>query len=1396
MGIPKFYRYIAQRWPAIQQEVESHETVPEYDNLYLDMNSILHNCTRTPSVNVILTDEMVCQKVFAYIDHLFNCVKPQSTIYLAIDGVAPRAKINQQRSRRFRAAQEFEEARDEAIENGTYIQPPPEDENTFYKSSISPGTVFMAKMSEQLKYFIHDKVSNDNSWKNINVIFSGHEVPGEGEHKIMEYIRSLKSSPNYNINTRHCIYGLDADLIMLGLVTHEPYVSILREEVFFGKQNEKIVTLDNQKFYLLHISIVREYLKLEFDTLIKDMQFEYDFERVLDDFVLAMMAIGNDFLPHLPDLEINKGAFDYILQGFKSIFQDLTGYMSENAVINFEKFGVWVNFLANIEKALFEKQDVDVTWFNQKMIELSKESENKRNAIGRSVLIKDQKKIIGYLRKWVYKNAQTLLGPELFKNPPILNLNKNNIVLSESDPETFELLKTFAHKLNYNLIHSASTNEYSIKMFIEEKYQTETETQEDMEERVREARQIFRNYDHSVVFEDQETLNEKKLMIEERFDTWKAGYYKKKMHLDYIQKPHDVVELAENYAEGLQWVMYYYYRGCASWNWYYKYHYAPRISDLASGFQKKFEFELGTPLLPFVQLMAILPPLFKINVPSAFRHLMVDENSPIIDAYPTDFEIDLNGKRQAWEAVILLDAIDINRLKDAMEPHYNKLTEEEKQRNTHGHDIIFIYDSQVDNVYKSPLNGLFQSLPNNHCVEQPYILQQLPLDKIKFGLHDGVMVGKQSFSSFPSLHYLPFSFDTEHNETRVFNMGSKDLSVVLHFDQNDISTVNDETIIHSYLGKNVYTRYPNVRLSKVHAISTAEGRFVLDKHGKVNQISHRNVNNFNRDASKLESNLKSRFAFIIGKVRFIFEVLPVEGVIRAEDGSYKLSFTTPNEPEIYPFQLIVDEVGNDDIRFVEKDPIAIEDEFPLGSEHIFLGDFAYGAQCSVSGYSDDKKTLKLKVDTSSVIDNSIPFVKAVADTDNKALKYYPQYQITKKLNLSPIFFSRILGRLYVVFKNSRNNLGFNLVDMQDNFRALGYAEKEVNWSFSDMVVTLFKEFKARYPLLFNGINDLMKSVSKNARVPNIVIEDLYNNNAKEFEAEISSFKKWRDEIKDNSVYVSVFSKSLSRNGMAEVEKIAIMNDKAQSKVPTYKKLASVPTSAIMDPEESYGLLRTQRFDLGDRVSYIQHHGKIPYGSRGTVIGYLHEGTVTNIQVLFDQEVVSGNTLGDRIQTTRAILLSKSVLLNISSRSLIFKDPTADVADKQAEQINKVSAEEKKKKAKELLKVIKANDAKKPPAQLIDKTGGLKKKLEDQKKAEAAKKSSQTTSKKPKSDHKPKDKNAPKSENKPKAKNAPKSENKPKAKKAPKSENKPKAKNAPKPDAKTENTEQKPSVSVA
>jgi 5'-3' exoribonuclease 2 len=102
---------------------------------------------------------------------------------------------------------------------------------------ITPGTTFLWNVGLKIREYIREKVKNDRLWKNLTVVFSDASCPGEGEHKIMEFIRQQRASEGYDPNQVHCIYGADADLIMLGLATHEPRFYIIREVVVTA--NEK-----------------------------------------------------------------------------------------------------------------------------------------------------------------------------------------------------------------------------------------------------------------------------------------------------------------------------------------------------------------------------------------------------------------------------------------------------------------------------------------------------------------------------------------------------------------------------------------------------------------------------------------------------------------------------------------------------------------------------------------------------------------------------------------------------------------------------------------------------------------------------------------------------------------------------------------------------------------------------------------------------------------------------------------------------------------------------------------------------------------------------------------------------------------------------------------------------
>ncbi|XP_028587031.2 5'-3' exoribonuclease 1 [Podarcis muralis] len=365
MGVPKFYRWISERYPCLSQVVKEHQ-IPEFDNLYLDMNGIIHQCSHPndDDVHFRISEDKIFADIFHYLEVLFRIIKPRKVFFMAVDGVAPRAKMNQQRGRRFRSAKEAEDKIKKALEKGETLP----TEARFDSNCITPGTEFMARLHEHLKYFVNMKISTDKSWQGVTVYLSGHETPGEGEHKIMEFIRSEKAKPDHDPNTRHCLYGLDADLIMLGLTSHEPHFSLLREEVRFGgKKSQRACAPEETTFHLLHLSLMREYIDYEFSPVKDKISFTYEVDRIIDDWILMGFLVGNDFIPHLPHFHINHDALPLLYRTYMDILPKLGGYINESGHLNLPRFEKYLTKLSDFDREHFSEIFLDLKWFESKV---------------------------------------------------------------------------------------------------------------------------------------------------------------------------------------------------------------------------------------------------------------------------------------------------------------------------------------------------------------------------------------------------------------------------------------------------------------------------------------------------------------------------------------------------------------------------------------------------------------------------------------------------------------------------------------------------------------------------------------------------------------------------------------------------------------------------------------------------------------------------------------------------------------------------------------------------------------------------------------------------------------------------------------------------------------------
>ena len=360
MGIPLYFKTISSNFPeTIISNLEQINENGLHNFLFFDLNCLIHPCCRTILKNYsqknmskdVLETRMLTEIILS-MEKIIEITKSRN-IYIAIDGVAPFSKMNQQRQRRYKSMLEKQIDRDicEKIKtkNGgnnsnnisnSNSNPHSQDNTIWDTNAISPGTKFMKKLKER----ISTTIKTTNFGENIdNVIFSSSDEPGEGEHKILQYIK------NNTINDNIVIYGLDADLIMLSMSSGLNNIYLLREAVEFGK-------IIPDKYLYLDI----DHLKYGLILTIKDQIYEFDncyqfdnkiIDNIIDDYIFICYFLGNDFVPHMPGLDLKNGGHDIIMEIYVSILVNYGDFM-----VNRKRMKVNYKFLLGLLSKLTQRE--------------------------------------------------------------------------------------------------------------------------------------------------------------------------------------------------------------------------------------------------------------------------------------------------------------------------------------------------------------------------------------------------------------------------------------------------------------------------------------------------------------------------------------------------------------------------------------------------------------------------------------------------------------------------------------------------------------------------------------------------------------------------------------------------------------------------------------------------------------------------------------------------------------------------------------------------------------------------------------------------------------------------------------------------------------------------------
>jgi 5'-3' exonuclease len=336
MGIPKYYSHVIKKYRNVLSKLTNSHTV---NNIYFDSNSIIYDAVREIAEREKQPknfEDAVIKETIIKLENYISCVNPDGHVMIAFDGVAPRAKMCQQLTRRTRSH----------IERNIFESVGKSNNTSWDTTAITPGTSFMDKLGKK----ITSTFSTPSRYSVKKIIVSTSDEPGEGEQKIFQYIRD---NSKYHGETKSAIYGLDADLIMLSL--NHLHISkglyLYRETPQFIKSIDS--SLEPNCNYVLNMNEMGNAITLELNDG-SDINNESQRQRLYD-YIFICFLLGNDFLPHFPALNIRTDGIDRITSAYKQTISS-HGNITNGDNIVWKNMRAFFNILSTEEGEFFRTE--------------------------------------------------------------------------------------------------------------------------------------------------------------------------------------------------------------------------------------------------------------------------------------------------------------------------------------------------------------------------------------------------------------------------------------------------------------------------------------------------------------------------------------------------------------------------------------------------------------------------------------------------------------------------------------------------------------------------------------------------------------------------------------------------------------------------------------------------------------------------------------------------------------------------------------------------------------------------------------------------------------------------------------------------------------------------------